>query len=91
MVKNISGFEFEIDDASGVIKSIRSQSFFVSVGDSVVSNGRYRIEKDVPGTVVRIDYPYINGRTTDILVVRWDGQKQVLSMKIKDVRTLGKK
>lgn len=89
MLKTIAGFEFDIDDASGVIKSIRSQSFFVSVGDNVVSKGRYRIEKDVAGTVVRIDYPYISGRTTDILVVRWDGRKEVLSMKIKDVQLLG--
>lgn len=71
-----------------MIKSIRSQSFFVSVGDNVISNGRCRIGKDVVGKVVRIDYPYISGRTTDILAVRWDGRNEVLSMKIKDIQLL---
>ena len=85
MIHRVSGFELDVDDASGVIKKITQLVQTVCLDQRVLSNGRTHVPKGTLGTVVRIEYPYIAGRTSDVLVVRWDGRSEVSSTKMKDI------
>lgn len=85
MLSNISGFVLEIDDTSGVINRITQANLSVGVGDRVVSNGRIHAFKGKLGRVVRINYPYTAGNSSDVIIVRWDGDLGEKSMKLKDL------
>jgi len=57
----------------------------VELGDVVVSNGRFPgVPRGLKGVVFRILEPYVEGRTTDVIGVRWEDGTTAW-MKFKDL------
>lgn len=82
--RDVSGFVLE--ETMGVIIAVRSNSQRIEVGQRVYSNGRMFRPEGCGGTVVGIVEPYTHGRSSDILLVRWDGSDaHCLSAKFKDL------
>ncbi len=80
-----SGFLLEIED--GVITAVTDASgrdSRIVVGQRVISNGRLRWwPQGHGGTVEGIVEPDTGGRTSDILLVHWDGAKEGTKFKTK--------
>lgn len=82
--KVVSGFTLEVNSESSEIISIETNfGQKISVGDIVVSNGRFLVPKGKHGKVIKIYEPYTNGSTTNILSCNFDGE--TYEMKHKDL------
>jgi len=57
----------------------------LQLGDRVTSNGRFVSKKGTEGSVVELKVPFENGRTNDVIIVKWEGNKIPASMKFKDL------
>ncbi len=58
----------------------------IKVGQRVVANGNFAKPAGAVGTVQEIILPFSLGRTSDILEVKFDDDKETTSMKFKDLR-----
>lgn len=71
----------------GVITSIvmTTQDLEVKLGQRVCSNGRFGALKGTLGIIVEIKVPRENGRTTDVIVVRFEGARSPTHMKFHEL------
>lgn len=85
--KNVNGFILEINSESSKIISIATNLGYlggkISVGDTVVSNGRFFVPKGTYGEVININEPYTFGKSTNILSCNFNGKRY--EMKHKDL------
>jgi hypothetical protein len=57
----------------------------VNVGDTVISSGRIFSPAGTRGVVIGLSEPFTNGRTTDIIRVRWPNREGPAQMKFGDL------
>lgn len=82
------GFIMEIDDNDNItaINFNNGVGPNIAVGQKVISNGRWLVPAEVEGTVIKIYEPFNNGRTDDIISVKFSSLKYPLDMKQKDLK-----
>lgn len=56
-------------------------------GMTVISRGHpyFFTPQGIEGRILRIEEPYANGRTEDVIVVKWKGWEGEWHMKVKDI------
>ncbi|MDP3784880.1 MAG: hypothetical protein Q8R12_02285 [bacterium] len=79
------GYILEIDEGCDQIVSIARGSRVVKVGQLVTANGRIFAQKGARGSVVKIERPYANGLTSDVIMAHFEGQRTPVGMKFKDL------
>ncbi|MEK9174373.1 MAG: hypothetical protein AAB725_00170 [Patescibacteria group bacterium] len=85
---DISGLTLEREEGSESWEKIYPSNhpdFAISLGDMVVANGRFGVEKGTRGIVVAINIPYERGRTSNVLSVWFKGEKSSIDMKSEDL------
>ena len=77
------------DRGGGKILSISQDPIYskITVCDMVYSRGRpFGPREGTVGYVVRINRPYQNNATSDVIEVAWDGHETSMSMKLEELR-----
>jgi len=85
--KSVGGYLLE--ESSGKIVSIAAPGSGrkISVGNTVIANGRMFVPDGTTGVVEEIIEPFTKGCSSDVIMVRFGGRSgQILGMKFKDLR-----
>lgn len=81
----VGGWMLDIDDEGRITEATEAAGRTYRLGQEVVSNGRFAAPKGTVGTLVEIQRPWSDGRTSDFLVVLFGGDVVVAHMKPKDL------
>ena len=83
--ETIAGWQLEIDGDGRIISATDVSGQTFDLGQTVVANGRFAALMGTVGTLIEIQRPWTDGRTSDFLVVLFDGHKVPSHMKPKDL------
>lgn len=79
-------YGLKLEEKKGVIIAVSIGDWRISVGDNVVSNGRFGAAEGTRGEVIALHEPQTPGITSNVIEVKWEkGKLFSAMMKFKDL------